>query len=582
MKRFLSIILFVCFFSASFGLNFRIDNISYTTLDETSVKVSGFAFSLIDVVIPPEVTYNNVTYQVKEIGDKGLYGYNSTATTKYSKMETLVISEGIEKIGINGIASNNKLKSVSLPNSLTEMGNSAFYSCDALTIVEFPNGSNLEIIGDEAFRSCKKLETFDIPSTVISLGKGAFREDENLCSIITIPENIIVIPEYCFSSCKSLNTVIFHEHITRIEKNAFSQCYALENIDNNFPETLEFIGQYAFEYVPGFKHLVLNGNLGVINYSTFAYCKNLEYVWLKEGFSTIKKWAFGNCKSLKYIVLPSSIETVESGAFGESNEKLLDYVDHNPRTFFFLADEPFSIMYTSTTDGGNAFPSLGKIVEDDRFYVKESAVEAYKTKWGLYQSAKQKVNYMIPFNADLTYSTNYREFDMDFHVAASKGNKPFVATNYSDNSVTFTSIDDYIVPAETGIVIRKTSDEDTWYQIAEQQGNTLSMNNYLKGITYSDILLPTTDNGEVNFVLYNGVFCKFSNAGMLGDHKAYLQLPSQTAESSLSFSFSDIPDGIKEIEHENGNDIFYNLKGMQIKHPRKGLYIKNGKKIIFK
>ena len=170
---------------------------------------------------------------------------------------------------------------------------------------------------------------------------------------------------------------------------------------------------------------------------------------------------------------------------------------------------------------------------------------------------------------------------MDFHVAASKGNKPFVATSYNDKSVTFTSIDDYIVPTETGIVIRKTSDTDTWFQIAEEQGKTLSMNNYLKGVTYSDIISPTTDDGNVNFVLYNGVFCRFSNAGKLGDHKAYLQLPPQTAESSLSFIFSDILNGITEIKNDNANDYYFDLNGIRIEQPKKGLYIKNGKKIIF-
>ena len=170
---------------------------------------------------------------------------------------------------------------------------------------------------------------------------------------------------------------------------------------------------------------------------------------------------------------------------------------------------------------------------------------------------------------------------MDFHVTASKGNMPFVATSYNDKSVTFTSIDDYIVPIETGIVIRKTSDEDTWFQIAEQQGNTLSMINYLKGFTYSDIITPTTEEGNVNFVLYNGIFCRFSNAGMLGDHKAYLELPSQTSESTLSFSFNDNSDGIIEIK-DNINDDIYDLNGVRTEHPKRGLYIKNGKKIIIK
>lgn len=574
MKRLLLLTTLLCFVSVSYG--FTVNNITYTTLNGTSVKVTGFSFSLVNVVIPSEVTYNNVVYQVKEIGDKGLYGYKSTANTKYSKMETLVISEGIEKIGINGIASNNKLKSVSLPSSLTEICNSAFYSCDVLTTVDFPNGSNLETIGDEAFHECKKLEAFVIPSTVTNLGKTAFGAT-NL-NYIEIPNSISVIQEECFINCKSLNTVVLHDGITRIESRSFYGCSILENIDNHFPDALEYIGSLAFYGVPGIKHLILKGNLGIINASTFAHCNNLEYVWLQEGITTVDKYAFGSCRNLKYIVLPSSLETVDAGAFGE-NTSLLDYVPHDPRTIIFLADEPFEIKWIDTTDGGHVYPSLGLVVEGDRFYVKESAVSAYKTKW----QYDNNIEYQIPFNPDLTYSTNYREFDMDFHVAAESGNKPFVATSYNDQSATFTSIENNIVPSETGIVIRKLSDVDTWYQIAEQQGSSLSMNNYLKGVTYSDIITPTTEGGNVNFVLNNGVFCRFNNAGMLGDHKAYLQLPSQIGESVLSFCFNDDSDGIVEIKNDNNkNDYIYNLNGIRVKHPKKGcLYIKNGKKIIY-
>ncbi len=262
---------------------------------------------------------------------------------------------------------------------------------------------------------------------------------------------------------------------------------------------------------------------------------------------------------------------VGSGAFSYGNQGT-----PWPRTFFFLADVPFKQF--------NDIPSI-LIKKGDHVYGKESAIDRYKTAWAhiSWYNISNYIDYKIPFNADLTYSTIYREFDMDFHVAAEKGNKPFVATSYSDISVTFTSIDDYIVPAETGIVIRKNSDEDTWFQIAEEQGHTLSMNNYLKGITYSDMLTPTTDDGYVNFILNNGVFCRFNNAGMLGDHKAYLQLPSQTADAILSFSFENNSDGITEINNRiNENGTIYNLNGVRVSNPKKGIYIKNGKKIIIK
>ena len=580
MKRLLLLTALFCFVSVSYG--FTVDKITYTTLDDNSVKVTGFSFSLVDVVIPSEVTYNNVTYQVKEMGYKGLYGYNSSASTKYSKMETLVISEGIELLNELSIASNRNLKQVSLPSTLIEIGKKAFNNGTNIQSVIFPNGSNLLAIGEEAFNECENLEIFEIPSSVLSIGKYAFFKNKKMESFV-IPENVTVIEEYTFGECSSLNTVILHDNLTHINERAFTDCVQLYNIDNNLPESLEFIGSRAFYGVPGFKHLVLRGNLKSIKSLSFANCNNLEYVWIQEGITSIGQSAFSGCQNLKYIVLPSTLKTIEQSGFGGFDNK-----NHISRSFIILTDEPFQTMSFTTTDYlGNSYPntktwSFGLIATDDCFFVKESAVESYRTKWSYYVP-NNNIDYQIPFNADLTYSTNYREFDMDFHVAAESGNKPFVATSYNDQSATFTSIDDFIVPAETGIVIRKLSDENTWYQIAEQQGSSSSMNNYLKGVTYSDIITPTTEDGNVNFVLNNGVFCRFNNAGMLGDHKAYLQLPSQTAGSVLSFCFSDNSDGIIEIKNDNDKiDTIYNLNGIRVKHPKKGcLYIKNGKKIIY-
>ena len=489
------------------------DGVTYTTLDDTSVKVTGFSLSLVDVVIPSEVTYQNVTYQVKEIGEKGLFCSSSST----SKMKTLVISEGVEKIGKQGISGNKALQTVELPSTLEEIGSEAFNNLSSLTMVTFPNGSTLKTISDKAFRYCRILEKIDF-----------------------YPNNMT--PSYMVCT---------------------------------FPETLETIGSYAFQGVPAFKSIILSGGIGKIGGNAFYECSNLEYLWVQEGITKINSSSFAKCPELKYVVLPSTLSSVGSGAFFRADSQ-------TSRTFVFLADEPFPDSGPVQTDFyGLYLPANITAVAGDHFYVKESAIQKYRNAWKHIPS--DVFDYMIPFNAELTYSTNYREFDMDFHVAATKGNKPFVATSYNNNTVTFTSIDDFLVPAETGIVIRKNSDEDTWFQIAEQQGNTLSMNNYLKGFTYSDVLTPTTEDGYVNYVLYNGVFSQFNNAGKLGDHKAYLQLPTQTAGASLSFSFDNNSDGIIEINHQlNESEKVYNLNGARISNPKKGIYIKNGKKIIIK
>lgn len=569
MKKNMLLMALLCYTTMSYA--FTVDNITYTIFDGNKVRVTGLNSSLVDVVIPSEVTFNNQTYSVKEIGYKGL--------SSKPKMETLVISEGIESIRESGVNANQKLKSVSLPSSLLEIGKYAFSSCGVLTDVVFPNGSNLQTIGEYAFNNCKKLKRFEIPSSVTSIKSYAFYHCEEMESI-TIPENLTVIEEYSFAQCTSLETLIMHDNITHINNSAFSGCRKLFNIDNHLPESLVLIGESAFSGVPGFKHLVLSGNLVSIKSSSFSYCDNLEYVWFQEGISSIGQAAFLSCSKLKYIVLPSTLKTVEQSAFGGFSNS-----NHIARTFIFLADEPCQTKFHWSQDyWGNNYPdqntwSFGKVAEGDRFYVKESAIDKYN--WSV---ASKNIFYQIPFNADLDYSTDYREFDMDFQRAAESGNKPFVATEYGTSHVVFTSIDSNIVPAETAIVIRKQNDENTWFQIAEQQGAQLDMSNYLKGLTYSDEISPVTNDGQVNYILYNGKFCRFNKTGFLGDHKAYLQLPESSAGTNCSMIFDDNQtDGITDISEEDQNgERYYNLKGVPVEKPEKGIYITKGKKIIVK
>lgn len=579
MKRIYLLLYLTCYVLIAQGTTFTISGITYETLTDTTVTVTGGAFSMTDLVIPATVSYKNVEYKVKEIGDKGLYGWKSGGSSgTYSKMASLVIPEGIERIGKQAIARNRSLKTVSLPSTLLSISDNAFNEDVALKNIDFPNGTIISSIGNGAFEECHTLTNFDIPSSVCSIGQNAFNGCKKL-TYITIPQNVTNIQDNAFCNCTSLQSVVLHPNITRIEDYAFYGCQALEDINTEYFENLNYIGTRAFYGVSGIKHLVIS-NVDTIHIAAFAHCNNLEYLWVKEGVTVIENWAFGSCRNLIYIVLPSTLNKVGTGAFGESEVYLLDYENHDPRTFFLVSDEPFAIEYSKDTDGYNIYPSLGKIVDGDCFYVKESAVDAYKQKWGSY--ANKKVFYKIPFDSDLQYSTNYREFDADYSVTANSGNKPFVATGYRKDYVTFSSIDNNVVPAATGAVIRKTSDENTWYQIAESQGSTLDMTNYLRGVTYADTIPPTTNDGNVNMVLNYGIFFKFNNAGLIGAHKAYLQLPlsvSSQAKMCLWDSATGIEDNKIEMKLD---DAIYNLNGIKVKNPSNGVYIINGKKLMIK
>ena len=518
-KRIVMALWACCSISASYALKFTVDKITYETLTDNTVKVSGFDFYLIDVTIPSTVEYQNVVYQVKQIGDKGLYGNKSS---KYSKMETLVISEGIEIIGNNAIQSNKYLKSVFLPKSLKKIGDSAFSSLKSLAEVHFPNGSTLQTISKEAFNSCKQLEIINFYPTGIAPAK--------------------LIP--------------------------------------TFPESLETIGSKAFNSVPSFKNLILHGGLSQISEYSFANCPNLEYIWLQEGISSIGQYAFYDCHALKCIILPSTITNVSMGGLSCAWKNGKPTRTTN-RTYFLLGDTPFKYSSRAQTDFyGLWLPANIGSITGDHFYVKELALNKYMEVWG--KNFEKYFDYKIPFNSELSYSTNCREFDTDYHVTAINGNYPFVATDFAKERVTFTSLDNGIVPAETPVLIRKKSDENTWYQIAERQGAQLNMENYLKGVTYADEISPKTDDGYVNFVLNNGEFCRFDNAGVLSDHKAYLQLPeSVTSRYTIEFK-KNVIDGIENAITDEMDASIYSLSGVRVNCPTKGVYIKKGKKILIK
>lgn len=508
-----------CTISVSYALKFTVDKITYETLSDNTVRVTGFNFSMTEVTIPSTVEYKNVIYQVKEIGEKGLF----CSTSSSSKMQTLVISEGVEVLGSQAVKGNKQLKTVELPSSLTSIGEKAFDGLTTLETVRFPNGSKLQTISKYAFNGCKKLETLQ-----------------------------------------------FYPDGTTIT-----------NVQPTFPETVVTIGEYAFNSVPAFKALILHGGLTTISNYSFARCDNLEYIWLKEGITRIGDSSFYDCPSLSYVVLPSTLSNVYSGAFTCSyqNGKTTRTIN---RTYILLGDEPFKYSARVQTDFyGLWLPANIDAIAGDHFYVKESALEKYVNSWKSGISSTY-FDYKIPFVSHLSYSTNCREFDTDYHVTAENGNKPFIATSFTGEQAIFTSIDDGIVPAGTAVLIRKKSEDNTWYQIAEQQGAQFNTPNYLKGVTYADEISPNTEDGFINYVLSNGEFCRFDNVGVLGDHKAYLQLPTSMA-AKFSLVFDDkVTNGISEIVSKEIESDIYSLNGLRVVTPTKGIYIKGGKKFVIK
>ena len=116
---------------------------------------------------------------------------------------------------------------VIIPDSVTDIGDSAFSGCSSLTSIEIPEG--VTSIGDSAFSECESLTSIEIPKGVTYIGYSAFLECYNLASI-TIPEGVIEIGEDTFSYCKSLTSIVIPKGITEIGEGAFFDCAELKNV----------------------------------------------------------------------------------------------------------------------------------------------------------------------------------------------------------------------------------------------------------------------------------------------------------------------------------------------------------------
>ena len=112
-------------------------------------------------------------------------------------------------------------ESYNIPNTVTSIGNSAFYECKSLTSINIPD--SVTSIGNWAFGGCKSLTSINIPDSVTSIGKSAFYGCFSLTSI-NIPDSVTSIGESAFDRCESLTSINIPDSVTSIGKSAFLFC----------------------------------------------------------------------------------------------------------------------------------------------------------------------------------------------------------------------------------------------------------------------------------------------------------------------------------------------------------------------
>lgn len=262
--------------------------------NNTAVTIPGTVTNLTTSVLSgytgtPSFTEGPANFEIK---DGVLYGWGKLIQVRDKAVTSITVPEGItEIISPLAFANMSTLKTVNLPSTLTTIGYGAFSNSGIESIV-IP--ASVTIIQEA-------------PSSNVNY--GLFSGCTSLKSV-EIQGNWDAIPDYTFYNCTALETVKFPASVTAIGNQAFQDCSALKTVDLS---NIETIGEQAFRE-SGISDVVSLNHLQSMGRMAFAKCTNLTSIVLPEGITSIDTSTFNGCTGLDLLVLPSTITSIGSSA----------------------------------------------------------------------------------------------------------------------------------------------------------------------------------------------------------------------------------------------------------------------------
>ena len=578
-----------------------------TVIDETTktVKIKPTDTSAIsgEVTIPRTVKNSEVVYTVTEIES---YAFDQCT----------------------------ELTSVSIPPSVTKIGSGAFYDCSSL--VTYSGGSGVTVIEGSAFQRCSGLTSFTIPSGVTVIEAYTFKQS-GLTSI-TIPANVTRICLDAFEQCDDLQSFAIPASLTDIYYNPFSGCGKLsvitvdegnpnykavdgvlfskddktliaypkgkEGTTYTIPASVTKIGSDAFRDCSGLTSVTIPVGVTEIGGYAFSGCSDLTSVTIPAGVTNISSNAFNGCSRLTSVTIPASVTEIGDNAFLNCSGLTSVTIPASVTEIGINAFFGCSGLTSVTIYAKNLRSYYSGVFEhthaDLKIYVFSDCVDTYKNEeWTQYAGAIASIPETqlalsgVPVNqnpgkSDEYWCTYYPSL-ANVKINTSGVEIYTAILNGANDKVTLVKVEGSVIKVGQAVMLKASTSTPISMELTSADAVGAFFYNDLKGgagvPAGYDAYTLSAANGKMGFYKFDGTLT--TPAATLDPNKAHLEIPTPPSGSRGFIGIGDdettglIPSLSTKGE---GSGFWYSLDGCRLsaQPTQKGVYVRNGQKIIIK
>ena len=582
----------------------------YNTSDGNIVDIKGKDFGA------NVVSHNVVDGECVIAFDAPITKIPAQAFAKSKIKGSLTIPNSVTTIGEEAFSNCRELKgSLTLSNSLKTIGNKAFYNCNSLNgSLTIPN--TVTTIGISSFENCAGFNgNLTIPNSVTTIGESAFCNCLKFTGDLTIPNSVTIIEAYTFKSCYGFNgKLTIPNSVTTIRKRAFYKCIGFKG-NLTIPNSVTTIGEEAFWRCTGFNgNLTLSNSVTTIGEFAFEGCSGFTgNLILPNSITTIENSAFIGCSGFTgELILPNSITTIGAYTFKSctgftgnltlpNSITTIGVLAFNGCTGFtgnLTLPKSLEVVYNNSFYECNniqtfKFQSLPEVIQgnlnyykpivslSDDSYISPKATGTVDTISYTRQMSSDWGTLVLPYPLTLTGSEPYRLYAI---------------STVSENELVLKQLDGEVAAGTPCVVKRNGSESELTFGANDAELNMTIDGKPVGDMTFNGTYWPkeVTDGYVIAKDCFWNVAELMKNkpeavkGAKVGPFRAWLDGNVASGPAQLAMRIDGSTTGIDALDALNDAEAeYYDLSGKRLDEPQKGVNIvrmKSGKtkKVIIK